>query len=251
MLNYLNKALERFLGLKVTRISADNESRLADLSPQIRATIERARPFTMTTPERLAALCMAVEHVVVNNVPGAFVECGVWKGGSSMAAALTYQRLRRKDIELFLFDTFEGMSPPGKEDFRPTTGEAAEDLLATSDRKSEVWAYAPIDAVRHNLTGTGYPEERLHFIKGKVEDTVPDSAPKEIAILRLDTDWYESTKHELKHLFPRLSPNGILIIDDYGAWAGARQAVDEYFAARSPRPFLSRIDNTGRIYVNS
>lgn len=250
MFGFVHKAAEKLFSVRITRISAE-KARLADLSEAMRESIDRAQPFTMTSPERLATLCMAVEYVVANQIPGAFVECGVWRGGSSMAAALTYQRLGRDDVDLFLFDTFEGMSPPSKEDIRPDTGEAAEELLAASDRRSEIWAYAPIEEVRRNLAGTGYPAERLHFVKGKVEETIPESAPEQIAILRLDTDWYESTKHELNHLLPRLSRNGILIVDDYGAWAGARQAVDEYFATRGSKPFLSRIDNTGRIYVNS
>jgi O-methyltransferase len=217
----------------------------------MQSSIERARPYTMTTPERLAAVCMAVEHVVTNKIPGAFVECGVWRGGSSMAAALTYLQLGRKDTDLFLFDTFEGMSQPGEDDIQSITGEFATQLLAKNDRSAEIWAYAPIADVRQNLEGTGYPASHLHFVKGKVEDTIPRNAPDQISILRLDTDWYESTRHELIHLFPRLAKNGILIIDDYGAWAGARKAVDEYFAAHDVKPFLARIDNTGRIYVNA
>lgn len=168
-----------------------------------------------------------------------------------MAAALTCLQLGRGDMDLFLFDTFEGMSKPGEEDVQASTGELAAKLLATNDRKAEVWAYAPFEDVRQNLQSTGYQPSHLHFVKGKVEDTIPGNAPDQISILRLDTDWYESTKHELVHLFPRLSKNGILIIDDYGAWAGARKAVDEYFANRGLKPFLARIDNTGRIYVNA
>jgi hypothetical protein len=96
---------------------------------------------------------------------------------------------------------------------------------------------------------SGYDAARLRFVKGKVEDTVPAQAPARIAILRLDTDWYESTRHELEHLDPRLSPGGVLIIDDYGHWAGCRQAVDEYFASRKLHALLNRVDYTGRIAV--
>jgi hypothetical protein len=192
---------------------------------------------------------MAVEYVVSNNIPGVFVECGVWKGGSSMAAAMAYRQLRRDDVDLYLFDTFDGMSEPGKEDVCQTTGESASDLLATQATDSEVWARAPLEDVRKNLESTGYPTDRIHFVKGKVETTIPSSAPQQIAILRLDTDWYESTRHELTHLFPRLAGNGVLIIDDYGHWKGARKAVDEYFAAHQIKPFLVRIDDTGRLCI--
>ena len=95
----------------------------------------------------------------------------------------------------------------------------------------------------------GYNTEKLHFIKGKVENTLPEYAPKQISLLRLDTDWYESTKHELTHLFPRLVSGGVLILDDYGYWAGAKKAVDEYFSQNKTQILLNRIDQTGRIAI--
>lgn len=249
MFGHFQMILKSLLGIKITRISSENEARLADLSQNIKSTIERSQPYTMTTSERLAAVCMSLEYVVANEIPGAFVECGVWRGGSSMAAALTCLQLGRRDMDLFLFDTFEGMSSPGEEDIHSSTGQLAAQLLASRDKKAEIWAYAPMSDVRENLRSTDYPESHLHLIKGKVEDTIPENAPDQISVLRLDTDWYESTRHELIHLFPKLSKNGILIIDDYGAWAGARKAVDEYFSEQKLKPFLARIDNTGRIYV--
>ncbi len=245
MLRFLFGKVETLFNLEITRVS----SRLSDVSPEIRETVSRVRPFTMTSLERLAALCSAVEYVAGLGIPGAFVECGVWRGGSSMAAALTYSRLKRNDVDLFLFDTYEGMSTPGDEDINRQSGESASDLLATAGQDSPVRAYASIEDVRRNLQGTGYPADRLHFVKGKVEATIPENAPKEISLLRLDTDWYASTKHELDHLYPRLVKGGILIIDDYGDWDGARKAVDEYFSTMNPRPYLSRIDNTGRLCV--
>jgi O-methyltransferase len=89
----------------------------------------------------------------------------------------------------------------------------------------------------------------VRLVKGKVEDTVPKNAPEKIALLRLDTDWYESTRRELVHLFPRLVPGGVLIIDDYGHWQGARKAVDEYIAGNQVKILLNRVDYTGRIGV--
>ena len=250
MFGYVRTVVEKFFGLRITRISTDDKTRLADVSPEIWKTIKRVRPYTMTSPERLATLCMAVEHVVGNEVPGSFVECGVWRGGSSMAAAWTFARLGRL-VDFFLFDTFEGMSAPSEEDISRSTGQSAAQLLAGADQRQEIWAYAPLADVHRNMESTEYPQSQLHFVQGKVEETVPAFAPDQISILRLDTDWYESTRHELIHLFPRLSINGILIIDDYGDWAGARKAVDEYFAAQGLKPFLARIDTTGRVYVKS
>jgi O-methyltransferase len=206
----------------------------------------RVAPYTMTTPPRVFALARAVEHVVARGVPGALVECGVWRGGSTMAVALTLLRLGVTDRDMYLFDTFAGMSEPGEEDVKHT-GERAADVLAGESRDSHDWGIASIDEVRTAVLSTGYPEQRTHFVQGRVEETLPENAPPEIALLRLDTDWYSSTKHELVHLYPRLAGGGVLILDDYGYWRGARRAVDEYMAVNDLPLLLNRIDYTARI----
>jgi O-methyltransferase len=217
-----------------------------DVTPTERSTIEAVGDYTMTSAERLISLIRAVEHLEKNNIGGPIVECGVWRGGSMMAVARTLLADDAPDRDLYLFDTFEGMSAPTESD-RDIEGRSASDLLADSPKDSGgVWAYASLDDVTANLAATGYPVERLHLVQGPVEKTVPSEAPAEMALLRLDTDWYESTKHELEHLYPRLVSGGILIIDDYGHWEGARRAVDEYFDGEL---FLHRIDYTGRLAV--
>lgn len=221
-----------------------------DIDDDARNVIETVAPFTMTSPERILALRDAVNHVGRHRIPGAIVECGVWRGGSMMAAALTLLASGDRR-ELWLFDTFEGMPPPAESD-RDVHGTDAAELLSAEDRATgDTWCYSPLDDVKANVLATGYPEALVHFVQGRVEDTIPGTIPDEIAILRLDTDWYESTKHELEHLYPRLTPGGILIIDDYGHWQGARRAVDEYIEATGTRLFLSRIDYTGRLAVKT
>ena len=205
-------------------------------------------PYTMTTPPRIYALRRAVEYVAARPVQGAVVECGVWRGGSMMAVALTLLRLGVTDRDLYLFDTFSGMTEPGDEDVKHT-GERAADVLAGASRESHDWAIAPIEQVREAVLGVGYPEDRIHFVEGRVQDTVPGGAPDEIALLRLDTDWYSSTKHELVHLYPRLARGGVLIVDDYAYWQGARQAVDEYIEESDLSLLLNRIDYTARMAV--
>ena len=107
-----------------------------------------------------------------------------------------------------------------------------------------------LEEVQNNLKVLGIDETDLHFIKGKVEETIPDEAPVEpISLLRLDTDWYKSTKHELKHLFPKLVSGGVLIIDDYGDWSGVRQAVDEYVDFHKVSILLTRVGNGSVIGV--
>jgi hypothetical protein len=204
----------------------------------------------MTSPERLYALIEAVRYIVSSEIPGSFVECGVWRGGSMMAAALTLCELKRTDRELHLFDTFEGMTKPLAVD---TTFEGEQaikifEMLKTGEDSSN-YCCAQLEEVHDALGNTGYPQEQVHLIKGKVERTIPEHAPEFIALLRLDTDWYESTRYELEHLFPRLSRGGVLIIDDYGHWNGCKKAVDEYFSKNALRMFLSRVDYTGRIGI--
>jgi hypothetical protein len=169
-----------------------------------------------------------------------------------MWSLVVAQTLRESGIvtrNLHLFDTFEGMPAPTQKDVS-LNGESAADLMKKSSKESSlVWALSPLDEVQRNLLSTGYPAERIFYIKGKVEETIPQHAPPQIALLRLDTDWYESTYHELLCLYPRLSPGGVLIIDDYGHWAGAKKAVDQYFAEHNLHPLLHRVDYTGRICI--
>ncbi len=228
----------------------DAADALAHVDPAIAQTVREVLPFTMTSPARVAALCEAVEYVVRNRVPGGIVECGVWKGGSMMAVARTLVRLGDPGRELYLFDTFEGMTAPTEKDIA-ITGESAAQLMAREDRRDprSVWCVSPLEEVRQAVLGTGYDAAKVHFVKGRVEDTLPGRAPERIALLRLDTDWYESTRHEMEHLFPRLARGGVLIVDDYGHWGGARQAVDEYLGAHRVPLLLHRIDYTGRCAV--
>lgn len=221
-----------------------------DFSPDDVQLCKAVADMTMTSPERIVAFAEAVSYVVVNRIAGAVVECGVWRGGSMMAAAYRLLALGVTDRDLFLFDTYEGMAPPTSRDVA-YSGRAASEILAKTPRTEgdSYWCIAGIEDVRRNLQRTGYPQERIRLVQGRVEDTLPQSAPEAIAVLRLDTDWYESTRHELRHLYPRLSRGGVTIIDDYGHWKGAKEAVDEFLREQSPRPLLQRIDYTGRMFI--
>ena len=223
-----------------------------DLGPTQVEIFQDVRAYTMTSVERIAALVDAVKYIASAGIDGAIVECGVWRGGSMMAIARTLLATGGSERELFLFDTFEGMPAPRPDDvdFLGRSGSALlqESKVLTHEEQlnSLLLAYAPLDHVQSNMLRTGYPKERIHFVKGRVEDTIPAEAPDTISLLRLDTDWYESTRHELIHLFPRLSRGGVVIIDDYGHWRGSRRAVDEYFEQHGPTLLLHRIDYTAR-----
>jgi len=226
-------------------------SHLFDLEPEFLELYELCREQTMTSIERMYALYTATRYVVDAALPGDFVECGVWRGGSMMLAALTLLRLGDDTRTLWLYDTFDGMTAPGPEDVQEMSDIAASDILAQHPKSADdpFWGCASREAVERNLRSTRYPAERIRFVAGDVLSTLPNEAPDEVALLRLDTDWYSSTRHELKQLYPRLTAGGVLIVDDYGYWRGARKATDEYLATRSVRPLLHRVDYTGRVCV--
>jgi len=213
---------------------------------------DSVKDYTMTGIERVNAVIEAVKYVEKNKIGGVIVECGVWKGGSTMAMALTLKMLNSETRELYLYDTFSGMNAPTDDDIQ-YDGTLAEKKFSETklSKNTSTWCAWSLDKVRENVFSTGYPQEKFHFIKGEVENTIPENIPQEIALLRLDTDWYESTKHELIHLFPLLSPNGVIIIDDYGHWGGAKKAVDEYISENNLTLLLNRIDYTGRVGIKS
>jgi O-methyltransferase len=221
-----------------------------DMDPEFVATYATAMDATMTSAERMYGLWQATRHVIATGVPGALVECGVWRGGSAMVMAHVLVAAGVSDRELWLYDTFEGMPAPEDADADFMGVPAAEHLAAAAGNRDDlVVAYASLDEVRANVQTVGYPVDLVRYVVGQVEHTIPAQAPGEIALLRLDTDWESSTRHELEHLWPRLEVGGVLIIDDYGHWSGARRAVDGYFAGRGDAPLLARVDYTGRMGV--
>jgi len=208
--------------------------------------------FTATSKERMYALYKAIEYIVNSKIPGDFVECGVLEGGSAMVIAHTLIKMGETNRKIYLYDTFEGMSKPSGKDRRISDGTSAISKWKKQQKKGHnKWCFVSLSKVKKNLFSTRYPQKNLIFIKGKVEDTIPEYIPSKIAILRLDTDWYESTKHELNYLYPLLIKHGVLIIDDYGHWAGCKKAVDEYFIENNISILLNRIDYGGRIGIKN
>lgn len=208
--------------------------------------------LTMVSKQRLWATAKAVRYIIDENIPGDFVECGVWRGGNSLLASHSFKEAEIYDRRVWLFDTFNGMTAPTDADVRAETGKSANERFEELQRESHNdWCYAPIDDVRKSFERHGLLSDRVVFVQGDVAETltVNHGLPEKISVLRLDTDWYESTRIELEVLWPRLEPGGILIVDDYGYWAGSKTAVDEYFSKLERKPFLNYIDNTGRLAV--
>jgi hypothetical protein len=206
-------------------------------------------PYTLTSKERLYGLYQAVRYITEQGIPGEFVECGVWRGGSSIMASLAFDAFGDRTRRFRLYDTFQGMTAPTEHDVDVFGGGAREQMARAKPAEvtRNILAMASLADVRRNITQS-CDIARFSFVQGPVEQTIPGAEQPPIALLRLDTDFYESTLHELTHLYPLLAPGGILIIDDYGYWQGARKAVDEYFATHGP-VLLNRIDRSGRLVV--
>lgn len=199
-------------------------------SASLRVFVEE---YTMVSPSRLAALERGVRAVVREGVPGDVVECGTARGGSAALMALWLKRLDSPK-KVFVFDTFEGLPPPTAED--PDFERAVQ---FTGLCRGE------LDEVKDLFRRLGVLD-RAVFVKGKFQDTLPTFEAPPVALLHLDADWYESTMVCLNHLWDRVSPGGIVQLDDYGSWEGCKKAADEFLAARGVTEAPRYIDRQGR-----
>lgn len=184
--------------------------------------IERAKKYSKASLERLRAMEEALRTLDRENVTGDVVECGVWRGGHIILARLV-SPLR----ECWAYDTFDGMPEPGPYDRKRSGDKPPPDKALNKN-----WTKAAVEEVMANFIREGvWNDDLINLIPGMVEQTLldPMNLPDTISLLRLDTDWYQSTKIELEVLWPRLVKGGFLIVDDYGHWMGARKAVDDFF----------------------
>jgi hypothetical protein len=184
----------------------------------------------------------AITYILKNNIEGAIIECGVGDGHFEhiwINELMKHNTLR----DIYLYDTFKGLVAPSEYDY---TCKDARLYTMNQDEvyntwKSHIineeingWCYSPLDYVRNKLNSTGYPENNLHYIVGNVMETLKDKTkiPEKIAILRLDTDWYESSKYELEQMYDNVVIGGVIIFDDYYHWDGQRRATDDFFKKR-------------------
>jgi len=205
--------------------------------------------------ERFLSLYQAISYIYKSKIEGDLVECGVFMGGSSMMMALC-MKSHQKDLhdkkKLWLYDTFAGMANVSKYDENILNQKATEELFNLKKRENskDIWAYSPLSYVKKNMENTGLNLNDIKYVIGLVEDTLEEKSPSKISVLRLDTDFYESTKKELEILFPKLQVGGIIIVDDYGHWKGCKKAVDEYFKDKK-NIFFQQVDYSGIIGVKT
>ncbi len=237
----INNILKKF-GLVLSKHRDLNY--IAEINSEEESLIKLCLKYSMTTRIRMWSLLSSINYISRHGIQGDFVECGVWKGGNLILFSKLIDKLKLKK-NIFGFDTFTGMPKPGKFDFKYSTGQHASKYY--NIKKKSNWNEISLGEVKNNLIYENSISS-IKLIKGKVENTLRDinNLPKKISILRLDTDFYSSSKVELEVLYPKLVKNGILFLDDYGSMSGQRKAVDEYFKVR---PFMFHVDKSSRIII--
>lgn len=254
-LKRLNSMLFRFTGLRLTRNGPFGDE-VFKIDPRAAEIITNVQFRTMTSEISLFNLILATRYIIENNILGDIVECGVWRAGSMMAVAHTLVDQGNSNRRLYLYDTYEGMTGPTEKD-RKFNGESAETLLGSfsslegKEYAEGVIAYASLTDVQIGMSETKYNLNNIFYIKGDVCETLQEAKHSQIAILRLDTDWYESTLAELEALWPYISSGGVLILDDYDYWNGARLAVDEFFEKFPKKPFMAKLGGGGRLIIKN
>lgn len=205
--------------------------RRVDVDQRTLDTVTTVRIYTRTTRAQVVALCDAVRYLTAARIGGDLVECGVWRGGSMLAAARTLLEAADRSRALWMYDTFSGIW----DDCGPD-GDAGANAVS-------------LPAVQRTIAKAGYPEAHLRYIVGPLTDTIPNNAPERVALLRIGNDRYEPARHALEHLMPRMAGGGVVIVDDYGQSRGVRHAVDEYLEATGTPLLLHRVDEAARIGV--
>ena len=271
----MKKAIQRllsFLGIKIVRIGQDNSEKpvinvstgalldhdtIDDTYFTVAATgkeVFGSNGFADDIP--MLTMHQAVKYVLRNEINGDIVECGVGNGGKMFMAAWLCQHSGEKEREMYLYDTFAGMTEPGERDYKIKKGRKLssqramkEFYNASKTDSGSTWCCTPLRDVEDNMAKTGYMQSLCHYVEGDVLKTIPSIRPTHIAVLRLDTDFYDSTMHELSHLYDLVVPGGVIIFDDYGGWNGQKTAVDEFFAGIGIQPLLVRTCWKERVYV--
>lgn len=260
MLKNAARKIFNSVGLEVSRYNrpadapATSEKEFpVDFESEYIEIIKKVKPYTMTSSERLYQLVHYVKYIIENDIRGDFVECGVWRGGSILTMIETLKLLNATNRKIHLFDTFSS------DDIFSTKSAISEDepLGIDSDSLKRHIAEQKIDFsvnfddVKKLMRETQYPPENIMFYVGRVEDTLPEANINSVALLRLDTDWYDSTKFQLESLYNKVTINGIVICDDYGFWKGHKKAVDEFLAENNINPLLLRNDYSCRLFIKN
>jgi hypothetical protein len=249
---HINHYLDKALGI---RIAAGSSRRPVGIEDVAWNHIQAVKGRTMGSTIQQYTMWQVANHVEDAGLTGAIAEFGVWRGGMSMIGARVLSE-RNSTRNVYLFDTFEGMTAPSSLDRELFSDQSADELLKLESknlRKKDsynTWCIADFDDVTAGMKTTGIRESQYHLIQGDVLQTVPKNLPQSLAVCRIDTDWYESTAHIIENCWDLIVPGGVLILDDYDMWTGARKAVDDFFESRELKPLMIRPE-VGRIIIKS
>ena len=226
--SFINRILLKLTGFYLTRsYSAQGDQRL---SLEEKNIISKVKDRTMTNSNSISNLIQATRYILKSGIDGAFVECGVWRGGSAMAFCYSALAYGQVDREIYLMDTFAGYTKVTDKDFQISNGQKASELF---NLDANYICQASLEDVKLGIRETNYPSEKVFYLVGDIIQSSLSLLPDKIAILRLDTDYYESTLWSLENLYPLVPKGGIIIIDDYDYWNGCREACDEFFSKKN------------------
>lgn len=247
----LNKILRQY-NLRVTIQNLKKSNHLKELSKKEKQNVKKILNLTMVSNDNLIFLVSAINYVKKNKIKGDYVETGIWRGGLSILSYLTFKNKTSEKMKFFLFDTFEGMPKPSKYDKKINKNlSQVFDKWKKKTKTLEGWNFSSINEVQNNIIKFCGKKslDNFKFIKGKVENTlkIKKNLPKKICLLRLDTDFYNSTKSELDNLFKLVSKGGIIIFDDYSNWLGSKKAIDEFL--KNKKYLLCKIDKNSRFII--
>ena len=249
MKNFVKKIRNFFRFIKKPFLKKKDfwKNNIPEISEENKILINSIGDYSLTPLVRRWNLIKSLHYINQNKLEGDIVECGIWRGGNLFLAKkiqdLYYKNIKRT---FYGYDTFEGMPEPSVYD-----GEKVVKIYKNFLKKGERWTEASLDDVENSIKKLFLSLDDFNLVKGKVEDTLINkkNLPSKISLLRLDTDFYESTKVELEILYPLLVQKGVLIIDDYGDFIGCRKAVDDYFFNKNV--LMISIDKSCRIIIKN
>ena len=253
-------------GYKLSKIKSIKREIGYDFGEEALDVLKKIKSHTMVSKDALITLYQQVRHCQVNSIEGSYVECGVWKGGAVGVIASAIKNYQSFPREIQYFDIFDDICEP---DPLIDGDKALDDVFKYAQVKSEELSgeLKPVKGIYDQFGGHGtikileeliikrlkYPRELLKIHKGWFQDTIPKIEPYigKIAILRLDGDWYSSTKVCLDYLYKHLSIGGFIIIDDYGCYEGCAKAVDEFRKINNINDFMITVNNETRYWIKS
>ena len=249
MKNFVKKIRNFFRFIKKPFLKKKDfwKNNIPEIGEENKILINSIGDYSLTPLVRRWNLIKSLHYINQNKLEGDIVECGIWRGGNLFLAKkiqdLYYKNIKRT---FYGYDTFEGMPEPSVYD-----GEKIVQIYKNFLKKGERWTEASLDDVENSIKKLFLSLDDFNLVKGKVEDTIINkkNLPSKISLLRLDTDFYESTKVELEILYPLLVQKGVLIIDDYGDFIGCRKAVDDYFFDKNV--LMISIDKSCRIIIKN